>query len=258
MQASSVFEAPLPGGWIYRTDVRAKMLVCAVASIVSIGVANFTGQLVLVLASFCYALSLRRPGALLLAYAVVCLMTLLSLFCVWLMSFFIPRLLENFELTSLLVPFMRIVVMLHVVLPLALSSRMQGMLNALQSLRLPFCIYLPTAVVFRFLPTFRHDIRQVAESLRLRGYRVTPWNLTRHPVLSLRLLFTPLLFRSLRSSEDLGIAAELKGMGQGGRMTPYQQTQWQRTDSLLVATALLTAAVALICQFTLGGSAAIH
>lgn len=254
MQASYAFKVP-QDSWVYRTDIRAKMIICGLASVMSIAVSGFEGQLVLVLASLCYALTLRRPGALLAAYALVCVMTLLSLCCVWLMSSIIPRLLDKFELTSLLIPFMRILVMVHVVLPLALTIRIQSMLDALQSLHLPFCIYLPTAVIFRFLPTFRHDITQVAESLKMRGFRVSPWSLTRHPILSMRLLFTPLLFRSLRSSEDLGIAAELKGLGYGEKMTPYRSQTWKRSDTILVITALVASVAAIICQLTMGGKA---
>lgn len=254
MLGLSVFDAPLPEGWIYRVDVRAKMLVCMVASLMSIVIANPVGQLVLVVASLCYALTLRRPGVLLLGYALVSLMIVLALGCVWLMSLCVPRLAESFTFAGLLVPFLRILVMVHVVLPLALSSRIQALLTALQQLHLPFCIYLPTAVVFRFLPTFQHDIRQIAESLKLRGYRPTPWNVTRHPLLGLRLLFTPLLFRALRSSEDLGIAAELKGLGCGGSVQPYHRRIWTRAETLLVGGAVLAAGGALCCQLVFGGN----
>lgn len=37
--------------------------------------------------------------------------------------------------------------------------------------------------------------------------------LTLHPILSARLILAPILFRALKSSETLGVAAELKGMG---------------------------------------------
>lgn len=253
MQELYAFDSSARSGWIYSVDTRAKMLVCALASVASIIVGNFQGQLVLLTMSLLYALSLRRISLLCIAYLLVALMSLAALGCFWIMAWFVPRLAEHFELSSLLVPFMRLLVMTNVVLPLAFSSRIQAMLDALRSLRLPFCIYLPTAVVFRFLPEFGNDIRQVAESLRLRGYRVTPWSLTRHPLLSLRLLFTPLLFRSLRSSEDLGIAAELKGLGYSSRMTPYRRRAWTRADSLLTVLAVLTSLAALACQFRFGG-----
>ena len=253
MRALFVPSGPSPQGWIHTADVRAKMAVSVLASIMTIAISSFTGQAVLALASFCYALTLRRTGVLLAVYALVIAMTLLAFGCLPVMGLLAPRLLDAFEPAALLVPFLRILVMAHVLLPLALSSRLQTMLNTLHGLHLPFCVYLPAAVALRVLPTFWHDIRQVSESLRLRGYRVTAWNLTRHPLLSLRLLFTPLLFRSLRSSEDLAIAAELKGLGGGGRMTPYRSPCWKRSDTLLVVAALLASALALTCQIGFGG-----
>lgn len=253
MRALSVFDAPAEKGWIYNVDARAKMLVCGLASLMSIAVSNVWGQALLVAASFIYALTLRRVRILCAAYLVIALMTLLAIGCFRGMVHLVPKLGESADWHALLVPFMRILVMTHVVLPLAFSSNIQSMLSALQSLRLPFCIYLPTAVVFRFLPTFAHDIRQVAESLRLRGYAMTPWTVTIHPLLSLRMLFTPLLFRSLRSSEDLGIAAELKGMGQGSRMTPYRRQPWTRSDTALTGAAIVVSLAALACQLSAGG-----
>ena len=139
----------------------------------------------------------------------------------------------------------------RLLLPLALSSRVQYLLDALRGLRLPFCIYLPAAVIIRFIPTFINDVKQVTESLKLRGYKLNPWTMTCHPILSLRLLFTPLLFRSLRTSEDLGVAAELKGLGMGEKLTPYRTNAWTRRDSLLLVAALLVVAAALACQYML-------
>lgn len=248
---------PLGKGWVETLDVRAKILVSMLATIAVMIVGNVEAMSVLVLASFLYACTLRRPLVLLATYALVALMCLLALACMWLMGQAMPRLLEKFSLATMLLPFMRILVMLHVVLPLALASRIQGMMNALRSMKLPFCIYLPTVVVLRFLPTFWNDTKQILEALKMRGFRVTPLNLTLHPVLSLRLLFTPLLFRCLRSSEDLGIAAELKGLGQAEGMTPYHVPQWSRADSMLVLIAVLVFAGALTCQIILGHNASL-
>lgn len=239
---------PLGDGWVESLDVRAKMLVSILATIAVMIVSNVEAMALLVLTSFIYACTLRRPLVLLAAYALVAVMSLLALGCVLLMGQAMPRLLANFTLAAMLLPFMRILVMLHVVLPLALASRLQNLLNAMRGLKLPFCVYLPTVVVLRFLPTFWHDTRQILEALKMRGFRVTPLSLTLHPLLSLRLLFTPLLFRCLRSSEDLGIAAELKGLGQSERMTPYRVPVWSRADTMLVYLAVTVFVGAMLCQ----------
>ncbi len=251
MQALYASNRPLPQGWLYEADVRAKIGVSVLASLGTLIVSNLEGQLVLAGASLCYALCMRKPKALLVAYAVLTVMIFMAMGCVWIMGHFSPRLMGGMNFTSLAIPFLRVLTMLHVVLPLALSSRVQYLLDALRGLRLPFCIYLPAVVIIRFIPTFINDVKQVTESLKLRGYKLNPWTMTCHPILSLRLLFTPLLFRSLRTSEDLGVAAELKGLGMGEKLTPYRTNAWTRRDSLLLVAALLVVAAALACQYML-------
>lgn len=253
MQALSVINAPLPKGGLYDVDVRAKMLVCVLASMGTVVLSSLEGQLVLVLASLVYALGMRRPTVLLWAYVAVACMCALAIGCTWLMRLVLPQLLRDVGWATLLVPFLRLLVMVHVVLPLALSCRIQNILDALRGLRLPFCLYLPAAVAVRFIPTFLHDIKQVSESLKLRGHKLGLWNALCHPVLTLRLVCAPLLFRSLRASEELGIAAELKGLGYGGRMTPYRENSWSGRDTLFVLAALLAVAAAFVCPPVLGG-----
>ena len=178
-------------------------------------------------------------------------MSLLAMGCAFGMSLLIPSM-PAFSAVSLVVPFLRMATMLNVILPLAFSCRVQSLLTALKSLRLPFCLYLPAAVMIRFIPTFLHDAKQVSETLRIRGWRMTPWNAFRHPVLLIRLVFTPLLFRSLKTSEELGIAAELKGLGYGEGMRPYRKLVWKASDTWLLVAACLVAAAAVLCQHAVG------
>ena len=75
----------------------------------------------------------------------------------------------------------------------------------------------------------------------------------RHPLMMLRLMFTPLLFRSLRTSEELGIAAELKGLEAGGRFVPFRGGSWTRRDTALVLLSVACALLALYCHAVWGG-----
>ena len=150
--------------------------------------------------------------------------------------------------------------MLNVILPLALTCRVQALLTALKGLHLPFCIYIPGAVMIRFIPTFMNDVRQVAETLKIRGYRLGPGEMFRHPLMMLRLLFTSLLFRSLCTSEELGIAAELKGLEAGSRFVPFRRSIWGSRDTLLVVMSVIVAVAALYCHVRWGShpGAAMH
>ena len=231
-------------------DARSLMFVTLLASVVTIVISSFEGQMILFAASLLYALSIRRYRALFIAYGFMAVMMGIAALFTFGISKVMPSM--TFSLTSLAVPFLRGAVMLNVVLPLALTCRVQALLTALKSLHLPFCIYIPGAVMIRFIPTFMHDIRQVSETLKIRGYDLSFGEMFRHPLMMLRLLFTPLLFRALRTSEELGIAAELKGLEAEGRFVPFASSTWTRRDTLLVFLAAATAVLALYCHFRWG------
>ena len=233
MQASFISRHEGPGEEAGRgtaLDVRSRMFVTLLSSAVTIAVSSFEGQMVLFAASFMAGM------AALFTFGISSLMPSMP-----------------FSFKGLAVPFLRGAVMLNVVLPLALTSRIQALLTALKSLRLPFCIYIPGAVMIRFIPTFMNDIRQVAETLKIRGYRLGFGEMFRHPLMMLRLMFTPLLFRSLRTSEELGIAAELKGLEAGGRFVPFRGGAWTRRDTALVLLSVACALLALYCHAVWGG-----
>ena len=251
MQALSVTEGSGCGGGLHAADTRAKMFVSLLASVATVALSGVEPQMVLFGMSLVYALGMRQFRILLIGYAVLVGMSLLAMGCAFGMSLLIPSM-PAFSAVSLVVPFLRMATMLNVILPLAFSCRVQSLLTALKSLRLPFCLYLPAAVMIRFIPTFLHDAKQVSETLRIRGWRMTPWNAFRYPVLLIRLVFTPLLFRSLKTSEELGIAAELKGLGYGEGMRPYRKLVWKASDTWLLVAACLVAAAAVLCQHAVG------
>ena len=249
MQASPRIET-----YAATADARAKIAVSVLASVMTILLSSPEGQLVLFAFSALYALSMRRPWLLLACYGIVTLLLVLALGCAALVRMAAPSM-PPVSPGTMLVPFLRLVVMVNVILPLAFATRLQSLLGSLKSFRLPFCLYIPLAVMVRFIPTFVEDIRQIAEALRIRGYRLSWKQFLLHPVLTVRFVSVPLLFRSLKASEDLGIAAELKGLDAGRTMRPYAVPAWRRRDSILVLAALGVAALAFACNMTFGAGA---
>ena len=239
-----------PTNGMARVDARAKMLISLVASVATVAFSDMNAQLVLLAASVAYALGMRKPKILLIAYIFVLAMCVVAMGLAFGMSLLVPAM--KFPLESLAVPFLRVLTMVNVILPLALTSRLQALLTALKGLHLPFCIYIPAAVMLRFIPTFINDIKQVRETLKIRGYHMTIGETFRHPIMMLRLMFTPLLFRSLRTSEELGIAAELKGLDAYGTLCPYRQPRWRGMDTALLVGSLLVVAVAAVIQYRTG------
>lgn len=232
---------------IHRLDVRTKLAVSLLASVAVIFL-NHPGALgLLVVFSTVYVASLKRLKILMVIYVAIILMGCMAVGMMAGLTALWPKT-PSVDPGKLLVPFLRTLVMVNTALALALSSRIQSLMAALKVLRLPFCIYVPLVVMVRFIPTLIEDIRQIRECIRTKGYGLTPLSLWAHPWITIRLLLMPLLFRSLRSSDELGIAAELKGMGYGQQMTPLKKSRFGRKDIMMVCMALVVLALSLILQ----------
>ena len=238
---------------LHRLDVRTKVFISLLASVAVAILSSPEALLFLCAGSAVYVLALSRLRLVLICYVFVGAMLLLSLGFMELIHSFVPDF-PTASLGKMFVPFLRMIVIVNTTLPLALSTRMQTLLTVLKSLRLPVWLYVPVAVMVRFIPTFITDVKQIFESLRTRGYRMTPLLVFRHPLLAVRLLIAPLLFRALRTADELGVAAELKGLGYNKRVSPYKVQHFATRDTVTAGVVSLMFAVSLVIHFYLAGT----
>ena len=257
MQASFVSDSDLPASFPATLDVRTKLFLCVLCSLSAIVLHSPLALVPFLAASALYALSTKNFKGILLAYLAVTLMLGTSVLFMLLLSLIWPEI-TNLEFRYFLVPFLRIVLMLNVVLGLALTSRIQPLLTSLKSLRLPGVIYIPASVMIRFIPTFLNDAKQVLQALKIRGYPLTPRTLALHPLRTGRVLFVPLVFRALRSSDDLSMAAEIKGVGRTGSIVPHHRSTFGPRDLLVFGLALALAASCFAIQMREGFSMGMH
>lgn len=217
-------------------DIRTRMLVCLVCSVSVIFIQAFETLALLTLASLVYALAHGRVKVLAVAWCGVGLMFCMAMACVRIMVAFWPGL-GDAGLGSFINPFLRILILVNTILALAVSCRIQEVMASLRFLGLPFVIYLPAAVMVRFIPEFINDVKLIRESMRIKGFRPGIRFVTVHPFLVVRLLVVPLTIRALRSADTLSVAAELKGMDTAVRMTrgrPPRPTVWDIATALSV------------------------
>ena len=153
---------------------------------------------------------------------------------------------------GLVIPFMRGISMMNVVMVLALTTRVDDLLNTLESWHCPFWIFFPISVMLRFIPTFFHDIEQVWETLRIRGWPMGFRMLLLHPLLSIRLFLVPVLFRALKTSESLGVSAELKGVGVGYHSPDSRTARLGPVDRWALGALAATALLVVLGEATLG------
>lgn len=178
-------------------DARTKLAVTLAVAILTVACSGVISQIVIFASSLIYALYLKRPGLLAVLYGLMAVMMAIAALFGLLLEEWLPAM-GGITLRALFVPFMRGLSMMNVVMVLAMTTRVEDLLATLERIRLPFCIFLPTAVMLRFIPTFTNDIRQVWETLRIRGWPVGPVMMTCRPLLCARSSSLP--FSSGRSS----------------------------------------------------------
>ena len=220
-------------------DVRTKIVVIAATAVATLAASGLAAQLVLFAATLVYALFLKRAKLLAVLYALMAAMMAIAAVCAWGLQTWLPQMGE-LNIHALVIPFLRGLSLMNAVIVLAMTTRVEDLLSTLERMRLPFCIFLPTAVMLRFVPTFANDIKQVWETLRIKGWPLGPAMFTRHPILSARLILAPILFRALKSSQTLGVAAELKGMGSRERTVLVDAKTMTSLDARVYSVLLLT------------------
>lgn len=239
--------------FLAQVDARSKLLLTLFGAVCTIVFSSLGAQLTLFAFSFVVALLIKRPTLLVVLYALMSVMMGLAIACTFVLIFFIPAL-GDLTVENLVIPFLRGLTMMNLVVGLAMSTRIENIMVALSQLKLPFMLTLPSTVMIRFIPTFAHDVVQVWETLKIRGWHLGFGMLCRHPLLSARLIFTPILFRAIKSSEALGVAAELKGLDKGlGKQASNafsNKQNFSRNDLWLFIFATIGLAVALFFELT--------
>jgi energy-coupling factor transport system permease protein len=224
------------GGLAARLDPRTRILLTAVTVVTALVLSDPFVLGTLAVSSAVYMLSTRRYKAIAGAFAVVGCMWLLSLVCLWVLVQLVPSIGGRaFSVEALTAPFLRMLVSVNMVLGMALTIRVGQAQAALYGLCLPGLFSLPLTVMIRFIPTFIHDVKQIHQALILRGHSLTPWSSLRHPYRMLRMVFIPLIFRALRSAEELAVAAELKGLDHCKRPRDMDLQSFAGPDALAFA-----------------------
>jgi energy-coupling factor transport system permease protein len=234
----------------------ARLLAGLTATVLAVALSNPASLILLLVCSAVYAFTLVRPKILLAAYLASTVMFVSAAALAALTAFFIP--IPGLGAAAMFPPFMRMGIAINAVLPLAFAAPVQDVLAALKGARLPFRLYLPLTVAVRFIPAFLLDIRQIYETIVIRRGDSSAWSLARRPLLLARLMVMPLIFRALKGSEDLGLAAELKGMGPERPFLPYRVARWRRKDAVLLALALSVGALAVFLHFAVPEDAIIR
>lgn len=215
--------------YLVQLNTITKLAITLFFSIFIVFINNENALLVLFGASVLYVAPLKKWKAMIIGYAIIMLMYLSSILFTTLLGLIGERfgVSENFEM---LIPFLRVAFMINLSLALTLSSGVRKLTNVLKTIKIPRFIFLPTIVVFRFVPSFINDIKQIQQSIKLRVGSINFKMMITKPRLFIRLMIVPAVIRALRSAEELSAAAELKGISSSNKINNSTPELWSWRD----------------------------
>ena len=114
---------------------------------------------------------------------------------------------------------------------------------ALERMRLPRGIILSIAVMFRYFPSIKDDFFIIIDSMKLKGLYTSKRSAMLHLIKTMEFIIVPMLFKSLRTAEELSCAALIKGIENTGKKTSYFDVRLRSVDLIFSfsALAILTA-----------------
>ena len=114
---------------------------------------------------------------------------------------------------------------------------------ALECMRLPRGIILSIAVMFRYFPAIKDDFLIIIDAMKLKGLYTSKRAAVIHPIRTMEFVLVPILFKSLRTAEELSCAALVKGIENTGKKTSYFDVRIRSVDLIFsfAALAILTA-----------------
>ena len=112
-----------------------------------------------------------------------------------------------------------VVVSLRMILPCIIAGTYAFMTTtvseficALRKIHVSECVIIPCMVIIRFFPTIKEDYSQIRNAMAFRGIGVGKFSLITQPMKTLEYIIIPLLMNGNNVSQDLSIAALLKGL----------------------------------------------
>ena len=115
--------------------------------------------------------------------------------------------------------------------------------TALERMHLPKGIILSIAVMFRYFSSIKDDLFIIIDSMKLKGLYTSKRSAMLHPIRTMEFIIVPMLFKSLKTAEELSCAALVKGIENTGHKTSYFDVKLRLVDLIFSfsALAILTA-----------------
>ena len=133
----------------------------------------------------------------------------------------------------------RIIPFLMLAIAIKERKNISEITTALGRCRLPKGIIISMTVMLRYFPSMKNDFLMIIEAMKLKGIDTSWRGILFHPLRMLEFVIVPMLFRSLRTSEELSCAALVKGIENQGQRSSYFDVRIKGIDVVFSSSAFI-------------------
>lgn len=113
--------------------------------------------------------------------------------------------------------------------------------TALNNMKVPTGITISLAVMFRYLPTVKQELKSITNTMKLRNININFKNMITHPFRTIEYVIVPLILRTLVIADQLSASVMTRGFELEGHRSSYRTVKIQIKDItiLVIVFALL-------------------
>lgn len=131
------------------------------------------------------------------------------------------------------------------------TTRQSELVRGLVRLGLPFEWGLTLSIALRYIPSFSHTVAQIQDAQAARGWQVERGDIAGR-IRGIAPVLVALIISVLRTSDTLGMALAVRGVGSSQPRTVWRDIHFRRLDWVVLATILLVFVLLLYARFALG------
>ena len=116
---------------------------------------------------------------------------------------------------------------------MASKMKISDFLTAMENIHMPKGITITLAVVFRYLPTVKHEFYYIINTMKLRGIGPSCQNVLLNPVKTIEYSLVPLIIRCMTIADELAVSSMTRGLDLETKRISYREVKIQFTEILI-------------------------
>lgn len=119
------------------------------------------------------------------------------------------------------------------------------LVNFLEKIKISRPFVIAIVVAFSYFPVIGQESKRIRESMKLRGINSSILHTAINPIKTFEYILVPILFRSIKISEELAMNAIIRGIENNGKRSSFYDDSISKIDCLFLIVFFISTAITL-------------